>query len=69
MAHYSGTVVLWLVVNSQGDIEQASVAKPLGLGLDQNALRTAWTWKFKPATRAGSPVPVRVTVEVAFRLF
>ena len=41
MAHYSGTVVLWLVVNSQGDIEQASVAKPLGLGLDQNALRTA----------------------------
>ena len=68
VAHYSGTVVLWLLVNTQGDVEQAAVVKSLGLGLDQNALRTVRTWKFKPATRAGTPVPVRLMVEVAFRL-
>jgi len=27
------------------------------------------TWKFKPGTRQGVPVPVRVMVEVSFRLF
>lgn len=69
MVKYQGTVVLWLVVNAQGDVEKANVVKPLGLGLDQNALRTVRTWKFKPATRNGVGVPVRIMVEVSFRLF
>jgi TonB family protein len=33
------------------------------------AIETVKTWKFKPATRNGVPVPVRVVVEVTFRLF
>jgi protein TonB len=68
-AHYSGTVVLWLLVDAQGDVKQAQVMKPLGLGLDQNALRSVRTWKFRPATRHGTPVPVRVMVSVSFKLF
>jgi len=68
-AKYQGTVVLWIVVDTQGDVTQAQVVKPLGMGLDENALRTVKTWKFKPALRNGSPVPVRVMVEVSFRLF
>lgn len=69
MVRYQGTVVLWIVVNAQGVVERATVVKPLGLGLDQNALRTVRAWKFKPATRNGVGVPVRVMVEVSFRLF
>ncbi len=69
MAWSQGTVVLWIVVTAQGDVERAHVVKPLGLGLDQSALRTVRTWKFKPATRNGVPVPVRVMVEISFRLF
>lgn len=61
--------MLWVVVGAQGDVEQETVAKPLGLGLDETALRTVRNWKFKPATRSGTPVPVRVMVEVSFRLF
>ncbi len=68
-AKYQGTVVLWIVVDAQGNVTQAQVVKPLGMGLDENALRTVKTWKFKPALRNGSPVPVRVMVEVSFRLF
>jgi TonB family protein len=43
--------------------------KPLGLGLDEKAIEAVHTWKFKPASRNGSPVAVRMSVEVSFRLF
>jgi TonB family protein len=69
MVRHQGAVVLRIVVNAQGEVEQASVVKSLGLGLDQAALRTVRTWKFRPATRNGVPVPVRVMVEISFRLF
>jgi periplasmic protein TonB len=68
-AKYQGTVVLWIVVDTAGNVTDAQVVKPLGMGLDENALRTVKTWKFKPAMRNGAPVPVRVMVEVSFRLF
>jgi TonB family protein len=64
-----GTTVLWVLVDSRGYIERARVVKALGLGLDQSALRTVRTWKFKPAARKGVPVPVRVMVEIGFRLY
>jgi TonB family protein len=69
LARLQGTTVLWLVVDGQGDVGQETVVKPLGLGLDERALRTVQTWKFKPSTRNGTPVPVRVMVEVSFKLF
>ncbi|MGD0010461.1 MAG: energy transducer TonB [Terriglobia bacterium] len=68
-AKYQGTVVLWIVVDAQGNVTDCRVVRPLGLGLDEKALETVRTWKFKPAMRNGSPVPVRVIVEVSFRLF
>ena len=68
-AKYQGTVVLWIIVDTQGNVTEARVVRPLGLGLDEKALETVRTWKFKPALRNGAPVPVRVSVEVSFRLF
>ena len=68
-AKYQGTVVLWIVVDAQGNVTDARVVRPLGLGLDEKALETVRTWKFKPALRNMVPVPVRVIVEVSFRLF
>ncbi len=65
-----GTVTLMIVVNAQGNVTEArEVANALGDGLDQEAIETIKTWKFKPAIRGGVPVPVRVTVELTFRLF
>jgi len=68
-AKYQGTVVLWIVVDAQGNVTDCRVVRPLGLGLDEKALETVRTWKFKPAMRNMVPVPVRVIVEVSFRLF
>jgi periplasmic protein TonB len=68
-AKYQGTVVLWIIVDAVGNVTDAQVVKPLGMGLDENAVTTVRTWKFKPAMRNGSPVPVKVMVEVSFRLF
>ncbi len=68
-AKYQGTVVLWIVVDAQGNVTDERVVKPLGLGLDEKAIEAVKTWKFKPAMRNGAPVPVRVMVEVTFRLF
>jgi TonB family protein len=68
-AKYQGTVVLWIVVDAQGNVTDCRVVRPLGLGLDEKAMETVRTWKFKPAMRNAVPVPVRVIVEVSFRLF
>ena len=68
-AKYQGTVILWIVVDANGNVDDAQVVKPLGMGLDQNAVNTVRTWKFKPAMRNDTPVPVKVMVEVSFRLF
>jgi protein TonB len=68
-AKYQGTVVLQIVVDTQGSVVDVRVVKPLGLGLDEKAVDTVRTWKFKPGMRNGAAVPVRVLVEVSFRLF
>ena len=45
-----------------------SLSRDLADGLDESVLQTLPTWKFKPATRQGKPVPVKVTVHVDFSL-
>lgn len=68
-AKYQGVVVLSVIVDPQGNLHDVHVVKPLGLGLDESAEKTVKTWKCKPALRNGSPVSVRVMIEVTFRLF
>lgn len=68
-AQLQGVTVLLVIVGIDGKASQVSVLKPLGFGLDQNAIDAVRTWKFKPAIKKGVPVPMRVTVEVTFRLF
>ncbi|HET9179289.1 MAG TPA: TonB family protein [Terriglobia bacterium] len=69
-AHLSGPVVLWAIIDTKGEVaETKEQSKPLGRGLDENALKTVRTWKFKPAMRHGVPVPAKVMVEVYFRYF
>lgn len=67
-AKYSGTVLVEIIVDAQGNVRDAQVVRPLGLGLDEKALETVRTWKFKPGLRNGVPVATRVGIEVSFRL-
>jgi periplasmic protein TonB len=64
-----GTVVLTVIIGRDGLVRRAVVVRALGLGLDENAVVTVLGWKFKPATKDGKPVPVKVNVEVSYNLY
>jgi TonB family protein len=58
-----------LVVDSLGNPQDVCVQKPAGYGLDGEAVKAVEQYRFKPATKDGSPVSVHITVEVDFRLY
>jgi protein TonB len=64
-----GTVVLLLIVDTNGRPTTMSIIRPLGSGFDEKAIAAVSTWRFKPATFADQPVPVAINVEVNFRLY
>jgi len=68
-AKLQGTGVYSAVIDDSGNVAEVEVVRPLDKGLDENAMQTLRTWKFKPATKDGKPVPVKVMVEVAFKLY
>ncbi len=59
--------MLWIVVGVDGAVTDVKVSQGLGQGLHESAVQTVKTWKFKPAMKAGKPVPCKVMVEVRFR--
>jgi TonB family protein len=63
-----GTTVLELIIDERGEVSVIGIAKPLGAGLDDEAIRTIRTWRFKPATRNLEPVAVFVHMETKFAL-
>lgn len=67
LAKLEGGVLLSLVVDAAGQPRDIHVDRPLGLGLDESAIENARHWQFKPGTKAGTPVAVRVNEEVFFK--
>jgi protein TonB len=69
-ARIEGTVVLDCVVLADGTVGDVSVARSLDsvLGLDQQAVNASKQWTFKPGTKDGKPVAVRVQIEINFTL-
>ena len=68
-AKFNGTVILQVVVTAEGRVENISVVRKAGYGLEQNAIETVRKWQFKPATGPnGKPVSTIVPIEVTFRL-
>ena len=63
-----GTVVLVGVVDTDGKFKNTRVERGLGFGLDEEARKGIQSWKFRPATFDGEPVPVQITLEMNFRL-
>lgn len=67
-AKVQGTVVLQVDIDLAGTPGNFEVVRSLELGLDQKAIEAVRQWRFKPGTRGGTPVTVRATIEVNFRL-
>ena len=69
-AKVQGTVWLQCVVMPDGTVGNVQITKSLDstFGLDQEAIKAAKQWRFKPGMRQGEPVPVLVTIELTFTL-
>jgi TonB family protein len=61
-----GSVVLYMVVSAKGRVTKVGIVRALGTGFDENAVKTVRTWRFRPATLDGRPVPVSGDLEVHF---
>lgn len=69
-ARIQGAVRLQCVVQPNGICSNVRVIRSLDsrLGLDEEALRAARQWRFRPGLRQGTPVPTRVVLEMTFAL-
>jgi TonB family protein len=67
-AKLQGTVILRVVVNTEGRATNIRVAKSLGYGLDEQAIRAVQKWQFRPSARNGRVADFEATIEVNFRL-
>jgi periplasmic protein TonB len=69
-ARLQGSVVLECVVRPDGSVGDVRVLRSLDpvFGLDQEAVKAALQWRFLPGTRLGTPIAVRVTIELAFAI-
>jgi periplasmic protein TonB len=65
-----GEVVLDVVVRSDGKVGDVSVKQSLDAvyGLDESAVTAMKQWEFRPGTKDGKPVNVRVEVRMKFTL-
>jgi TonB family protein len=64
-----GTVLLYLVVGTDGRSHDVRVVRSLGHGLDEEAVKAAQQWKFTPGANHGTPVPVELNAEATFRIY
>ena len=67
-ARFQGTVVVAAEIGADGKAHNVRIVRPLGLGLDENALEAVAKWRFRPAMSGGTSVPAPATIEVAFHL-
>jgi TonB family protein len=69
-ARIEGTVIVACVVRPNGECTDIKVTRSLdaALGLDGEAVKAAGRWRFRPGTRGGKPVPVLVSIEIAFSI-
>jgi protein TonB len=67
-AKIQGIVELEVVVRPNGTVGEVRVTKSLSPDLDQQAVKAAKQWLFKPGTLAGSPIDVLVTLMIEFRI-
>jgi protein TonB len=68
-ARHQGTVVLVIVVGSDGAPRDIKISRALSPEFDKAAIDAVKNWKFTPATRDSKPVAVEIDVQVAFRFF
>ena len=68
-AKFQCSVLLWMIVGSDGLPHDLKVVRSVGLGLDEKALEAVRMWRFEPGRKNGQAVATQIHVEVTFRLY
>ena len=68
-AGVAGMALYHTVIGADGKPGEIAVARPIGFGLDENAVAAIRKAKFSPALKNGQPVPVLLDLVVQFRIF
>lgn len=63
-----GRVVVRATIGKDGTVTDVKVAESLNPGLDREAVASVRQWKFTPASKAGKPVRVSMSVVLKFKL-
>ena len=69
MAGVAGVALYHVVVGRDGKPAEIAVGRPIGFGLDENAVDSIRKATFQPAMKDGKPVPVFLDLLVEFRIF
>ena len=67
-ARMQGAVILAVQVSAEGKATNIRVIHPLGLGLDEEAMKCVREWTFSPGMKDGQAVAVEAQIQVNFRL-
>ena len=65
----AGMALYHAVIGADGKPGEVVVGRPIGFGLDENAVDTIRKAEFQPAMKDGKPVPVVLDLVVQFRIF
>lgn len=65
----TGMALFRTVVDASGKPQEIAIARPIGFGLDENAVRAIQNSRFRPAMRNGQPAPVVIDLVVTFRIY
>ena len=65
----AGMALYHVVIGTDGKAGEIAVARPIGFGLDENAVEAIRKASFEPAIKDGQHVPVLLDLVVQFRIF
>jgi hypothetical protein len=65
----AGMALYHTVIGPDGKAGEIAVGRPIGFGLDENAVASIKQASFQPAIKDGKPVPVLLDLVVQFRIF
>jgi len=64
--HVEGEVVLYAVIRRDGSIDSIQLVRGIDEQLDANAMQAFSQWKFRPATKQGTPIELEAIVHIPF---
>ena len=62
-----GTVTLYAVIRNDGSVTDVRVLRGVDDNLDEFARAALSRWRFRPATKNGSPVDLEAVIMIPFR--